>query len=62
MKIAFFSTQSYDKAYFTRYNTHHELVFFEAPLNEKTVALADGCQRLRLPGRDPGRVEPGPSC
>lgn len=43
MKIAFFSTQSYDKAYFTRYNTRHELVFFEAPLNEKTVALADGC-------------------
>lgn len=44
MKIAFFSTQSYDKAYFTRYNTRHELVFFEAPLNEKTVPLADGCQ------------------
>jgi D-lactate dehydrogenase len=46
MKIAFFSTQSYDKAYFTRYNTRHELVFFEAPLNEKTVALADGCQAV----------------
>lgn len=46
MKIAFFSTQSYDKAYFTRYNTRHELVFFEAPLNEKSVALADGCQAV----------------
>jgi D-lactate dehydrogenase len=43
MKIAFFSTQSYDKEYFTHYNTHHELVFFEAQLNEKTVALAEGC-------------------
>ena len=46
MKIAFFSTQSYDKAYFTRFNTRHELVFFEAPLNEKTVALAEGCQAV----------------
>jgi D-lactate dehydrogenase len=43
MKIAFFSTQSYDKEYFTRYNTQFELVFFEAPLNEKTVLLAAGC-------------------
>lgn len=44
MKIAFFSTQLYDKEYFTRYNTHYELVFFEAPLNKKTVALATGCE------------------
>ena len=43
MKIAFFSTQQYDKEYFTRYNTNHELVFFEAQLNEQTVSLADGC-------------------
>ncbi len=43
MKIAFFSTQSYDREYFTRYNTSHELVFLEAPLNEQTVALATGC-------------------
>ncbi|MBO9199809.1 MULTISPECIES: 2-hydroxyacid dehydrogenase [Niastella] len=46
MKIAFFSTQSYDKEYFTRYNTRHELVFFEAPLNETTVALATGCNAV----------------
>lgn len=43
MKIAFFSTQLYDKEYFTYYNTRHELVFFEVQLTEKTVALAKGC-------------------
>jgi D-lactate dehydrogenase len=42
MKIAFFSTQSYDRIYFDRFNTGHELVFFEAPLNEQTVNLAMG--------------------
>jgi len=46
MKTAFFSTQSYDKDYFNRYNTRHQLVFFEAPLNEKTVSLANGCQAV----------------
>jgi D-lactate dehydrogenase len=44
MKIAFFSTQLYDKEYFTRFNSRHELVFFEAPLHEKTASLAAGCQ------------------
>jgi len=43
MKIAFFSTQSYDKEYFNRYNTRHELVFFEGQLNEQTPILAGGC-------------------
>jgi D-lactate dehydrogenase len=43
MKIAFFSTQSYDKEYFNRYNTRHELVFFEGQLTEQTVPLAEGC-------------------
>jgi D-lactate dehydrogenase len=43
MKIAFFSTQQYDKEYFTQYNTNHELAFFEAQLNEQTVSLAEGC-------------------
>jgi D-lactate dehydrogenase len=46
MKIAFFSTQLYDKDYFTRYNNGHELVFFEVPLNEKTALLATGCQAV----------------
>ena len=42
MKIAFFSTQPYDKEYFERYNTQHEIIFFEARLNEQTVNLAKG--------------------
>lgn len=46
MKIAFFSTQSYDREYFTRYNQDHELVFFEAALNTDTVALAKGCNAV----------------
>lgn len=46
MKTAFFSTKSYDEAYFNRFNHlgQHEFVFFEAPLDEKTVALAAGCE------------------
>jgi D-lactate dehydrogenase len=43
MKIAFFSTQPYDKEYFERYNKQHEIIFFEARLNEQTVNLAKGC-------------------
>jgi D-lactate dehydrogenase len=46
MKIAFFSTQSYDKEYFNRFNKDHELVFFEATLNTDTVALAKGCSAI----------------
>lgn len=47
MKIAFFSTQSYDKEYFSRYNEqHYELVFFDMALDEKTAALAEGCQAV----------------
>lgn len=46
MKIAFFSTQSYDREYFNRYNRQHELVFFEAGLNADTVALAKGCHAV----------------
>jgi D-lactate dehydrogenase len=43
MKIAFFSTQSYDRIYFNRFNKGHELEFFEAPLNEQTVNLVLNC-------------------
>lgn len=46
MKIAFFSSQPYDKEYFTRYNTTHELVFYDAPLNEQTARLAAGCPAI----------------
>lgn len=46
MKIAFFSTQSYDRIYFNRYNTHHDIVYYEAPLDEQTVNLATGCSAI----------------
>ena len=42
MKIAFFSTQPYDREYFERYNKEHEIIFFDAQLNEQTVNLAKG--------------------
>ena len=43
MKIAFFSTKSYDVEYFERFNDtfQHEFQFFETRLNEKTVNLID---------------------
>lgn len=46
MKIAFFSVHSYDKEYFNRYNTQHQLVFFEVSLNEQTTNLAIGCEAV----------------
>ena len=46
MKIAFFSTQPYDKEYFERYNKQHEIIFFDAQLNEQTVNLANGCAAI----------------
>jgi D-lactate dehydrogenase len=46
MKIGFFSTQSYDKEYFERYNKHHSITFFEAQLNEQTVNLIQGCDAV----------------
>lgn len=42
MKVAFFSTQSYDREFFNRHNSTHELVFFDVPLNAQTVSLAAG--------------------
>lgn len=46
MKIAFFSTQPYDKEYFERYNTAHRIKYFEAQLNAETVDLAKGCEAI----------------
>lgn len=46
MKIAFFSTQSYDREFFTRFNNEHEICYFEVPLNEQTVQLAQGCEAV----------------
>jgi D-lactate dehydrogenase len=39
MKLAFYSTQRYDKEYFTRLNPGHEINFIETTLKEKTVTL-----------------------
>ena len=44
MKIAFFSTQAYDRVFFNRYNATQDIVFYEAPLDEQTVNLVGGCQ------------------
>ena len=43
MKVAVFSTKSYDKEYLDRANEEnaHELVYFESPLNIKTAMLAE---------------------
>jgi len=46
MKIAFFSTKQYDKTYFEKFVSTHEIIYFEAPLNEQTVNLAAGCQAV----------------
>lgn len=46
MKIAFFSTKVYDREFFDRYNTHHQIIYFDAPLNEQTVNLANGCKAI----------------
>lgn len=40
MKIAFFSTHSYDKLFFSRFNQSNTITYYEAPLNEDTVNLA----------------------
>jgi len=47
-KIAFFSTQSYDKIFFNRVNVDYgyELVYFDASLNDKTAVLAEGCNAV----------------
>ncbi|MBZ0310045.1 MAG: 2-hydroxyacid dehydrogenase, partial [Anaerolineae bacterium] len=42
MKVAFFSTKSYDRTFFDAANIHHELVFFEPRLTLETAPLARG--------------------
>lgn len=46
MKIAFFSTQPYDKEYFERYNKEHDIVYFSDALTAQTVNLAEGAQAI----------------
>jgi D-lactate dehydrogenase len=49
MKVAIFSTKSYDKEYLDRFNNdEHQLSYFEASLNSKTVALAKGFDAVCL--------------
>jgi D-lactate dehydrogenase len=36
----------YDREFFDRYNTKHEIIYFEAPLNEQTVNLAWNCNAV----------------
>jgi D-lactate dehydrogenase len=43
MKVAVYSTQSYDKESLSRSNTRYDLVFFEMALDQDTVELAKGC-------------------
>lgn len=43
MKIAFFSTKAYDREFFDKYISTHEIIYFEAPLNQQTVNLATSC-------------------
>jgi D-lactate dehydrogenase len=46
MKVAFFSTQPYDKEYFEHCNRQHDITFYEVQLNEQTVNLAKGCNAV----------------
>ena len=46
MIVSFFSTQSYDKTYFDKYNQNNELRYFEVALSEQTAALAKGSQAV----------------
>ncbi len=46
MKIAFFSTKSYDREFFDRNVTEHEIIYFEARLIHQTVNLAAGCTAI----------------
>jgi D-lactate dehydrogenase len=46
MKIAFFSTKSYEKTYFDKSNSTHEITYFETLLDEKTAKLCTGFEAI----------------
>ena len=48
MKVAVFSTKSYDRTYFDKFNTtaEHQLTYFEAALNEHTIGLCVGFEAI----------------
>lgn len=48
MKIAFFSAKIYDREFFNKNIHGHEIIYFEAPLNEQTANLAHGCNAVCL--------------
>ena len=48
MKIAFFSAKIYDREFFNQYLADHEIIYFEAPLNEQTANLANECNAVCL--------------
>ncbi|MBP1838200.1 2-hydroxyacid dehydrogenase [Formosa algae] len=47
MKVAFFSTKSYDITSFEKHNTGaHDIIFYESTLNTKTAKLTQGCDAV----------------
>lgn len=46
MNIAFFSTQPYDKIYFNRFISSHEITYFESRLRARTIGLAAGARAV----------------
>jgi D-lactate dehydrogenase len=58
MKVAIFSIHSFDKPYFELLkSSHHELFFFEEPLNKETYLLAKGCRAVALFTSDTANAE-----
>ncbi len=48
MIITFYSAQPYDKTYFDRFNTGHDIRYVEARLNDQTVGLSAGSDAVCL--------------
>jgi D-lactate dehydrogenase len=46
MRIAVFSTCSYDQEFLDQFNTGHELVFFSQALNLQNISLTDGFEAI----------------
>ena len=48
MTVTFYSAQPYDKTYFDRFNTGHDIRYTEARLNDQTVGLSAGSEAVCL--------------
>lgn len=57
MIITFYAAKAYDKVYFDRFNTDHEIRYTEAPLNEQTTGLAAGSDAVCLFVNDAANAE-----